>query len=212
MSAQDQPTTPQQQGPKLYRGNAPMSEREAKYGFTRRHAAPSGLTEEQLNTLAALADNIEQEGHISGQRTDNQIRRSKVAWLRPQDGYLWLYQALWPRIVTLNDKIFGFDISGFGGAIQLARYDAGDSGFYDWHMDSGKNTPHRKLSFSVQISDPKSYEGGDLELFSSNQITPASRARGALVAFPSFVMHRVTPVTRGTRLSLVAWIVGPRWR
>ena len=64
----------------------------------------------------------------------------------------------------------------------------------------------------MQVSDPDTYDGGDLELFYKAKPIIADRTRGAVVAFPSFVMHRVTPVTRGVRYSLVAWVVGPRWR
>jgi predicted 2-oxoglutarate/Fe(II)-dependent dioxygenase YbiX len=61
-------------------------------------------------------------------------------------------------------------------------------------------------------SRPEDYEGGDLELMYGNQPQTMDKARGAFIAFPSFLLHRVTPVTRGTRWSLVAWILGPRWR
>ncbi len=198
--------------PRLYRGQAPMTDRDVALGFTRKHATPSQLQPHEIAHIQKHAATITEEGVISGKRSDHTIRRSKVTWLRPEQGWGWLYHKLWPRITALNEEFFGFDISGFGGAMQLARYDAGDSGFYDWHMDAGKATPHRKLSISVQISDPASYEGGDLEFFHTNRMDVASKEHGALVAFPSFVMHRVTPVTKGTRLSLVAWIVGPRWR
>ena len=65
---------------------------------------------------------------------------------------------------------------------------------------------------SIQLSDSDDYEGGDLELMFREEPVKLDRTRGTLVAFPSFMLHRVTPVTRGTRWSLVAWITGPRWR
>ena len=72
----------------------------------------------------------------------------------------------------------------------------------------------RKLSFSLQLSEDDSYEGCDLEIFGGSTRVPMAvpRARGTLVAFPSYVMHRVTPVTRGTRKALVFWAGGPRFR
>ena len=98
------------------------------------------------------------------------------------------------------------------GNIQLARYDGTDQGFYDWHTDFAGFRPLRKISVSIQLSRSEDYEGGDLELLFGNQAEAMDRTRGAFIAFPSFVLHRVTPVTRGTRWSLVAWILGNRWR
>ena len=87
-----------------------------------------------------------------------------------------------------------------------------DSGFYDWHTDFAGITPRRKLSISVQLSRPEDYDGGDLELLFTSSPYKAARERGKFIVFPSFCLHRVTPVTRGTRWSLVAWVLGTRWR
>ncbi len=94
----------------------------------------------------------------------------------------------------------------------MTRYHEEDQGHYTWHMDGGKKTANRKISVSVQLSDSSDYEGGNIGLFYTRNERVASRDRGAIVTFPSWVMHRVTPVTRGVRYSLIAWIVGPRWR
>ena len=72
--------------------------------------------------------------------------------------------------------------------------------------------PLRKISISIQLSRPEDYDGGDLELMYGTEPQKLDRTRGAFIAFPSFMLHRVTPVTRGTRWSLVAWILGTRWR
>ena len=79
-------------------------------------------------------------------------------------------------------------------------------------MDGGKNTANRKICLSVQLSHPGDCKGGDIGFFYTNKEHFASRERGAIVTFPSWVMHRVTPVKRGVHCSLIAWIVGPRWR
>ena len=65
---------------------------------------------------------------------------------------------------------------------------------------------------TVQLSRPEDYEGGDLELFFGSEPYRVQKSRGTVIAFPSFALHRVTPVTRGTRWSLFAWICGARWR
>jgi PKHD-type hydroxylase len=123
-----------------------------------------------------------------------------------------LYERLWIAAQDCNRSFFGVDISSVEANVQLARYDSSDQGFYDWHTDFAEYRPLRKLSFSVQLSQSEDYDGGDLELFVRNRPQVAVRERGALIAFPSFTLHRVTPVTRGTRWSLVAWILGHRWR
>ncbi|MEM8798862.1 MAG: 2OG-Fe(II) oxygenase, partial [Pseudomonadota bacterium] len=127
-------------------------------------------------------------------------------------GYGWVYVGLCGVSKILNQQVFHFDITGFDTSIQVAKYESGDEGFYNWHMDNGEKNSRRKISLSVQLSDPADYSGGDLELFYTMQARKADKSRGAAVAFPSFVMHRVTPVTRGVRYSLVVWIAGPRWR
>ena len=92
--------------------------------------------------------------------------------------------------------------------IELIRYASGD--FFDWHVDvaSSDGINWRKLTFSVQLSEPEDYAGGTLEFCGTDQ-SAASRERGTLIAFPSFCMHRVQPVTRGIRYALVGWLYGP---
>ncbi len=114
-----------------------------------------------------------------------------------------------------NDQLYGFRLDGFAETDPPAvlRYEVGDH--FAWHPDVGaEGTPAatRKLSFTVQLSDPTTYDGGDLEL-AVHELTGTSagglRAQGTLILFPSFLMHRVTPVTRGARHAIVGWLHGP---
>ena len=114
-----------------------------------------------------------------------------------------------------NDQLFGFRLDGVSEADPPAvlRYVVGDH--FAWHPDIGaEGTPaaSRKLSYTLQLSDPSSYEGGDLEL-GVHHLTGTSvaglRAQGTLVLFPSFLVHRVTPVTAGVRHAIVGWLHGP---
>jgi PKHD-type hydroxylase len=95
--------------------------------------------------------------------------------------------------------------------LQFTRYQAPGE-HYEWHIDRGMQTGTRKLSLSLQLSDPDDYEGGDLEMWFGGEPTKASRERGMMTFFPSYVMHRVTPVTKGVRYSLVCWISGPPFK
>ena len=83
---------------------------------------------------------------------------------------------------------------------------------YGWHVDGGGGGPSRKLSLVLQLTDPSQYEGGNLEIMTSSNPEQVRKQRGIIAAFPSYVMHQVTPVTKGSRQSLVAWISGPRFK
>lgn len=122
----------------------------------------------------------------------------------------------------LGNMIWRRDISGLG-TLSIVRYDEG--GHFDWHIDDvayrAQSYPglgaglDRKISVSVNLSDPSDYEGGDLEFrdgLGRPVAGPDLRPRGSVVVFPSSVGHRVTPVTRGSRFALVGWLVGPPLR
>lgn len=132
------------------------------------------------------------------------VRRSQVAFL-PVDTEerralsRRLQEALW----RANQVQFKFDLDSCE-ALQLATYDQG--GEYDWHLDIGPGEAAlRKLSASVQLSDPDDYNGGDLEIWGAPRML---KSRGALVVFPSYMLHRVGPVLSGRRQSLVSWARG----
>jgi PKHD-type hydroxylase len=134
------------------------------------------------------------------------IRRSTIAWLDIQADSEWLYEKLWQTFLAVN-RWFRFDLLGFVDEIQFATYGVDDR--FGWHLDAGGGqTSTRKLSMSVQLSDDDAYSGGDLEFAACSQLDPLRR-RGTIIVFPSFLAHQVTPVTRGTRHSLVAWAHGP---
>ena len=96
--------------------------------------------------------------------------------------------------------------------IQVLRYDGSDKGFYDWHMDQGLRdaTALRKLSLTIQLSNASLYEGGGLEMRLGREVDYMPREQGSGVLFPSFILHRVAPVTRGVRYSMVVWFTGCR--
>jgi PKHD-type hydroxylase len=97
----------------------------------------------------------------------------------------------------------------FKEQLQLSEYNGDDEGHYDWHMDCGKEVNTRKLSLSIQMSDPEEYEGGELNIHTHAGISTAPKLKGTVILFPSYLLHRVTKVTKGNRKSLVCWIHGP---
>lgn len=146
-----------------------------------------------------------------GQREDGTLRQSSVIFLRNNDGHGWIYEKLATVAQQANYQFYGFDIQGFAEPLQLAEYSDGD--FFEWHMDFGAGAiSHRKLSITVQLSDPDDYEGGELQFMINDKVEAAPAKKGTVVIFPSFVLHRVTPITRGLRRSIVGWVSGTPYR
>tara|TARA_R110000823_G_scaffold311672_3_gene437476 strand:+ start:576 stop:1145 length:570 start_codon:yes stop_codon:yes gene_type:complete len=119
--------------------------------------------------------------------------------------------------VSINNEAFGFDINQLE-ALQFTLYDSNNKGKYDWHHDTkwiSNNCYHRKMSLVLQLSNPSDYEGGELEIKYANfsvQDKENIMQKGSLIAFPSFWEHRVTPVTKGKRMSLIGWFIGAKFR
>ena len=135
-------------------------------------------------------------------------RNCSVAWLEPEG---WLAEKLEEAIAHINEQFFGFDLEGFAEAFQYTLYREG--GWYGWHVDKGENTAApRKLSLTIQLSAPDEYEGGEFQINNGSEVLQFGREQGRVLAFPSWVLHQVTPVSRGTRRSLVVWIHGAPFR
>jgi len=135
-------------------------------------------------------------------------RRSHAVWLH-QEQYKWIYDRIWQMVLAVN-KIYKINIDSFELA-QIAYYDEEDSGHFDWHSDNGPTSMRRKISISIPLNDPSEYEGGDIQFNAGGKILAPPQVQGKLIIFPSWVVHRVTPVTKGRRYSMVIWIHGPRW-
>jgi PKHD-type hydroxylase len=153
------------------------------------------------------------QGLIKGKtflKNSQKIRNSNISWLYPSKDLEWVYRRLTDVILELNNKFFKFEIYGFIEGLQFTHYKE-PNGKYQKHVDRSVNTRIRKLSLSVQLSDPNSYEGGELILNEGNEIV-IPKEQGNLILFPSFVLHEVKPVTKGERFSLVAWITGPNFK
>ena len=174
---------------------------------------PPIFNDSQLNHLQAMVDAENSPALVAGIRSDDvkpAVRRSKVLWLNVQD-HRWVYEIIWAESHKAN-QLFEFDVVPMHDTMQLARYDAEEEGFFDWHTDVFQNDLTRKISISVPLNNQSDYEGGVLEFRESASISRPPQIAGQPVMFPSWLQHRVTPVTRGKRYSLVAWIRGPNWR
>jgi PKHD-type hydroxylase len=146
---------------------------------------------------------------ISGGVVDESIRHSSNSWLNNNLENAWIFERL-GEVISQANETYQFDISHFGEAMQFTCYK--ESNFYKWHIDSGDGVMSlRKLSAVVMLTDPRFYEGGELQIFSSRH-EKLPNELGTVIVFPSFKEHRVTPVKSGTRYSLVSWISGPPLR
>jgi PKHD-type hydroxylase len=175
-----------------------------------------GFTEQELNWLQEQARKADKRAQAGGMKTEEelkQVRRSQVSWLDKNQETAWVFNKLGHIASSLNAQYYRFDLTGFGEPFQLTNYDQSEQGMYGWHQDyGGKNSPSRKLSLVLQLSDPSQYEGGNLQVMTGGQPQTVRKQRGLVVAFPSYVLHQVTPVTSGNRQSLVAWVTGPAFK
>lgn len=143
---------------------------------------------------------------------DKSYRKSKISWIPFNNESMWLYKKIGSLVNIANKELWDFDILGMSEMIQYGEYLSSENGHYDWHMDLGGKVINRKISVTIQLTDPKDYDGGELQFMTSKKITSAPKGKGVTVIFPSYFLHRVTPVTRGIRKSLVIWISGKAFR
>lgn len=140
-------------------------------------------------------------------------RITRIAWIEHKSEVDWLFAKLEKAVLEINAEFYSFDLFGLEQAFQYTIYDGAEGGHYDWHVDlGGHDTEFRKISLSLQLTEPSGYEGCDLILQAGSGLFEAERARGTLIAFPSYVLHRVTPIQTGLRKSLVVWVAGPPFR
>lgn len=177
------------------------------------------MTPEDINLLLAQPEWLNlQDGCVGGSGPSDvnaEIRRSQVGWLgmKPEVAHIW--EKLSVAVAEVNRRFFHFDLTGFHEPMQLGLYTEGQQGHYDWHTDASPEDNHvpRKLSMSMLLSDPSEFEGGDFQVKTYNDTAQTlGCVKGRAWFFPSYTLHRVAPVTKGMRRSLVLWIGGPAFR
>ena len=177
-------------------------------------------------------DNEVEDSNLTNNVVDKSIRDSHNSWI-PESH--WITGWLWYYVEKINRKNFVYDITDFdAGTLQYTHY--GPDQYYTWHSDDDVSRLHkpdavistftdkskddiivnseyvRKLSFSLQLSDPDQYTGGELEFTDNGKTMFAPKQRGTMVVFDSRLKHRVRRVKSGLRKSIVGWVVGPRWK
>ena len=187
--------------------------------FEKDHVHPyawqeSLFTPEECEKIIEVGNqHIKEEANVGQHqgRNDKKIRDSKISWISPTPHTDWFFNKCVASILELNSKYFHFELTGLFEGLQFTRYEA-PSGKYDKHVDRTFNSLIRKLSFTVQLSDPKKEKGGFLNIYDGDVPNKTKKSQGLLIAFPSFMLHEVTKVTKGTRYSLVGWVGGPNFK
>ena len=171
------------------------------------------FTPEQCQEIIRLGKGLELTEGVVGTGDQNfgtnyDLRSARVGWFdSAAEESNWIYRHMTEAVNRINSEFWHFDLEYLEG-LQFTAYDKpGDH--QDTHMDTGWIGEHyRKLTIVLQLSDPESYEGGDLELQLAHDHTPMTRAQGTMIVFPSFILHRVRPLISGERYSLVSWVCG----
>lgn len=171
------------------------------------------LSNEECKKIIEVSKNKNlKKGVVLDKENYQNQRESDICWLDQTDNLNWLFTKIAQTCLEINKLCFRFDLNGILESLQFTNYKA-PFGKYGKHIDrGGSEVPIRKLSISIQLTDPKEYEGGELLLYGSEKPTVMDKEQGTLIIFPSYVLHEVKPVTKGERNSLVCWITGKPFR
>jgi len=153
-------------------------------------------------------------GSIDNSGVNKKIRSATIYDLGNDADNRWIYEKVVKAIAIANKTHFDYEIAGIIHTLQLIEYNTVDEenpGHYSYHVDAGNGDPAtRKISYVAQISDPRDYEGCELVVNNFGHEIVASKERGSVHMFPSYMVHKVTPITKGKRFSLVIWVHGSR--
>jgi PKHD-type hydroxylase len=177
------------------------------------------LTDDQLNEILSVSEwsnlNPAKVGTYGKGVIDASVRETDISWYTRNldNGHIW--EKLAHAATQVNRRFFRYDLTGFYEPAQLGYYNADKKSHYTWHTDwdvTNMSVP-RKLSMVLQLNNPSEFEGGELQVkINSDNPTSLELRRGRAWFFPSFLLHRVTPITKGERKSLVLWITGPEFK
>jgi PKHD-type hydroxylase len=177
------------------------------------------------NELLELSKECQKESteiaKVGDDKIEQDVRISSVKFHHRTLDNAWIFDKLNQAIERINNDFYNFDLNGYS-SFQYTEYEGSKNGKYDFHMDTffGKTsskdeTETRKLSITFLLNEPGiDFEGGDFQICqgSEKNITTVETKKNRMIAFPSFLIHRVTPVTKGIRKSIVIWVVGPKFK
>jgi PKHD-type hydroxylase len=161
-----------------------------------------------LNILqAGVIKKNEKDKKISN-KISSSIRKSNISWIFPDENTEWIFRKITDVVTSANDQFFKFNIHGLNEGFQFTHYKA-PGGHYDQHIDKFYGGMIRRLSFTILLNNKEDFKGGEFEIYEGKDGRIVKEQEiGNMLIFPSYVMHRVSPVTKGERYSLVGWITG----
>lgn len=186
------------------------------------------FSENELDQIENICDTYKIDPAIAENdifRKDcEKIRKSSISFIHKDSNTHWIFDRFNKVITNINNEFYGFDLNGYD-SFQYTIYNSENQDKYDWHMDTMLG-PHldenfnytddmRKLTCVMLLKEPlKDFSGGEFQLNLTNQEIPTTleMTRGKIIAFPSFLIHRVKPVYLGVRKSIVIWVEGPKFR
>jgi len=180
---------------------------------------PNFLNKKEIEMIEKYSKSLSINQSKTGNRKTgpelNSKRKSLNGWINFNNEHAWLYNKCFHASL---DNIWGFDVTGIHDSIQYTIYEPSNTtdAFYGTHTDIGPDTWWRKISMTIQLSEPDEFEGGGLQIEHPCgelewQNTP-HYDRGDMIMFPSIRRHQALPVTKGTRKCLVIWVSGPPLR
>ncbi len=172
------------------------------------------FSDEDIYAVTQLAEGSQLSPGTAGGQVNPDYRRQNITWLENHSETAWIYAKVAQMIEGAN-QLWGFNLDGMREGFQFGQYKSEEKGFYDWHLDMGTGASiqsHRKISVVVQLSDRSKFTGGELQFMTGKSVINSEMNRGDVILFPSYMLHRVTPVTEGERYSLVLWAHGRRFQ
>lgn len=179
-----------------------------------------GFSLDELNKIEKLCDSDQLTKALTIDDDELKIRKSKINFFARTEETSWIFDRFNSISEAINDKFYGFDLYGYD-SFQYTVYEPGEE--YNWHTDlvfgnefrGAEARATRKLSLIMLLSDPeKDFTGGEFQINQAGESTANTieMTKGRIIAFPSFMLHRVKPVISGIRKSIVIWIEGPKFR
>jgi len=185
------------------------------------------FTNEELEEMCKYFNKNElKRGETVGNLGENIInenkRKSYINFYHPDENNFWIFNRINDVITYINNTYYNFDLIGYN-TFQYTEYHGDELGEYDFHIDMVLGSSNitsdmiypRKLSITILLNDPeKDFEGGNFEINENGGMhaTNVPTKKGRCIMFPSFLIHRVAPVTKGIRKSLVVWVEGPKFK
>jgi PKHD-type hydroxylase len=178
------------------------------------------FTDEELDKIVSYCETFDLEhGTTVGEPSIEKLEKHRVSNVKFHErnpDTAWIFDRLNFVIQAVNEKFYNFNLNGYP-KFQYTTYNAEDNGHYNWHMDMimGKqeiqDPEPRKLSLTLLLND--TFKGGEFCINAGVEENPdiPQMKKGRIILFPSFMIHRVAPVTMGTRRSLVVWVLGPKF-